>query len=70
MACDKSQQQEIAIANTLSKVTVSLNVTALMKHQRVSGGVQGPFCIQDQKRDTKQRVWLKVIHLLVGQFGE
>lgn len=40
MVCDKSQQQEIAIADTLSKVTVSFNVTALMKHQCVSGGVK------------------------------
>lgn len=41
MACDKWQRQEIAIANTLSKVTVSFNVTALMKHQCVCGGVKG-----------------------------
>lgn len=41
MACDKSQQQEIARLQTLfSKVTVSFNVTALMKHQCVSGGVE------------------------------
>lgn len=41
MVCDKSQQQEIARLQTLfSKVTVSFNVTALMKHQCVSGGVK------------------------------
>lgn len=41
MVCDKSQQQEIARLQTLfSKVTVSFSVTALMKHQCVSGGVK------------------------------
>lgn len=41
MDCDKSQQPEIARLQTLfSKVTDSLNVTALMKHQCVSGGVK------------------------------
>lgn len=41
MACDKWRRQENAIANTLSKVAVSFNVTALMKRQCVCGSVNG-----------------------------
>lgn len=56
MVCDKSQQQEIARLRTLfSKVTVSFDVTALMRHRCARAGVEKKITgIQNQCRDVKQ----------------
>lgn len=66
MVCDRAQQQEIArLQIVFTQITASFNVTTVMEHQRVSGGVKRRKLVA-YKNDSKTQNKCQIVFSLFG----